>query len=118
MCSVSGRLPSDARGTAVVELLLPAALADAAGGSRSLVFHPGSPDRPAGDGGAATVGGLLELLRDRHPGVYHRIVDDAGNIRRYVNLYVDGEDIRDLAGPATVLESGTVVLVLQSIAGG
>ena len=132
MCSVSGRLPSDAQGAAsAVELLLPAALAEAAGGSRSLVFRPGSPGHSAGTAGGAgaggvgaggdrapTIGVLLELLRDRHPGVYRRIVDDAGDIRRHVNLYVDGDDIRDLAGPSTVLGPGAVVLVLQSIAGG
>lgn len=132
MCSVSGRLPSDAQGAAsAVELLLPAALAEAAGGSRSLVFRPGSPGHSAGTAGGAgaggvgaggdrapTIGVLLELLRDRHPGVYRRIVDDAGDIRRHVNLYVDGDDIRDLAGSSTVLGPGAVVLVLQSIAGG
>ncbi|MDN3903143.1 MoaD/ThiS family protein [Arthrobacter sp. YD2] len=135
-------MPSDAQGAAsAVELLLPAALAEAAGGSRSLMFRPGSPGHSAGTAGGAgaagagatgagaggvgaggdrapTIGVLLELLRDRHPGVYRRIVDDAGDIRRHVNLYVDGDDIRDLAGPSTVLGPGAVVLVLQSIAGG
>ncbi|MCC3272083.1 MoaD/ThiS family protein [Arthrobacter zhangbolii] len=125
-------MPSDAQGAAsAVELLLPAALAEAAGGSRSLVFRPGSPGHSAGTAGGAgaggvgaggdrapTIGVLLELLRDRHPGVYRRIVDDAGDIRRHVNLYVDGDDIRDLAGSSTVLGPGAVVLVLQSIAGG
>ena len=110
MCSVSAPSGSEAPGTFAVELLLPAALAEAADGRRSL--------RLPLPGGESTFGELLALVRDRHPGLYTRICDETGLVRRYVNLYVDGEDVRTLGGRAAVLQPGAVLLVLQSIAGG
>ena len=122
MCSVSAPSGSDApSGSAGVALLLPAALADAAGGQRvlSLPLDPADGGAGAPDAaGSTTVAGVLSALRDRQPGVYSRICDETGSIRRYVNLYLDGEDIRELAGGATVLVPGAELLVLQSIAGG
>ncbi len=81
----------------------------------------GAPD--AGEGapaaaGSSTVSAVLAALRGQQPGLYSRLCDETGEIRRYVNLYLDGEDIRDLAGRATVLPPGAELLVLQSIAGG
>lgn len=124
MCFVSAPSHSDRSYPAPgVEVLLPAGLADAAGGSRSLVFYPDTfvqapGSGPVRGGGGATVADVLGTLQDLRPGVYHRIVDESGSVRRHVNLYVDGRDIRDLDGFSTVVQAGAVVLVLQSIAGG
>nr|WP_231700511.1 MoaD/ThiS family protein [Arthrobacter sp. zg-Y750] len=125
MCSVSAPSGPDTRSAGAVGLLLPAALAEAVGGQRLLVL----PQRPvsgadtgahpeADAAGSITVAVALDRLREQQPGVYSRICDETGAVRRYVNLYLDGEDIRDLAGQSTVLASGAQLLVLQSIAGG
>ncbi|MCC9144323.1 MULTISPECIES: MoaD/ThiS family protein [unclassified Arthrobacter] len=101
--------------TAAVGLVLPAALADAADGQRLLALRPGSGHGTAGD---VMVADVLTLLQVDFPGVYRRICDETGRVRRYVNLYLDGEDIRDLDGASTVLPDRAELLVLQSIAGG
>ena len=125
MCSVSAPSGPDTSSVGAVGLLLPAALAETAGGRRLLVLPLQSG--PGADAGARpdtdalcsiTVAVALDRLREQQPGVYSRICDETGAVRRYVNLYLDGEDIRDLAGQSTVLASGAHLLVLQSIAGG
>jgi molybdopterin converting factor small subunit len=90
----------------VVEL--PAALAEVAG-SRVVPL-----ELPQG----ATVADLVPALADRHPGVGRRVCDETGALRRFVNVYVDDEDVRQTSGLATPLSDGSVVLVLPSIAGG
>ena len=91
-----------------VQVLLPGVLADLAGGSREL-------DVEAGGG---TLGELLDALAAQHPLLGRRIRDEAGQLRRFVNVYVDGDDVRFEQGLATVLRDGTQVHVLPSIAGG
>ena len=67
---------------------------------------------------AATVGELVEGLDRAHPGFGEKLVDEAGEIRRYVNLYVNDEDIRFLDGKATALAPGDTVSIVPAIAGG
>ncbi|GAA1111997.1 hypothetical protein GCM10009582_06980 [Arthrobacter flavus] len=47
-----------------------------------------------------------------------RIRDETGALRRYVNVYVDGEDVRRLAGLSTPVPPGAEVMIIQSVAGG
>nr|WP_231713432.1 MoaD/ThiS family protein [Arthrobacter sp. zg-Y769] len=109
----------DAPGRTDVELLLPAALADVVDGRRLLSLRPGAePGRRDAGAAESTVADVLALLQADYPGVYRRVCDETGNLRRYVNLYLDGEDIRDLDGMSTVLPDRAELLVLQSIAGG
>ncbi|UWX97096.1 MoaD/ThiS family protein [Arthrobacter zhaoxinii] len=116
---MSAPLQPDAPGRTGVELLLPAALADAAGGRRLLTLRPVSASVPGtGPAGRTTVADVLVLLQAGYPRVYRKVCDEKGDLRRYVNLYLDGEDIRDLDGVATVLPHHAELLVLQSIAGG
>jgi molybdopterin converting factor small subunit len=91
-----------------VEVLLPGVLADLAGGQRRLEVDPVS----------ATVAGLLDALAGRHPVLERRIRDEAGALRRFVNVYVDGDDVRFAAGVDTAVPDGAVVHVLPSVAGG
>ncbi|SFT96386.1 molybdopterin synthase subunit MoaD [Geodermatophilus amargosae] len=91
-----------------VEVLLPGVLADLAGGSRRLEVDPA-------DG---TLAGLLDALASTHPVLERRIRDEAGQVRRFVNVYVDGDDVRFTAGLATPVPAGAVVQVLPSVAGG
>ncbi len=94
--------------SAAVEVLLPGVLADLAGGRRRLEVHPAE----------ATLAGLLDALAADHPVLERRIRDEAGALRRFVNVYVDGDDVRFTAGLATAVPGGAVVQVLPSVAGG
>jgi len=91
-----------------VQLLLPGSLADVAGGRRSLTVHA-----PGG-----SLAGLLDALADEHPALERRIRDETGAVRRHVNVYVDGADVRAGEGLATAVRAGSTVHVLPSIAGG
>ena len=94
-----------------VQVLLPGALADLVGGARHL-------DVPVPGGPGATVGDVLDRLAADHPLLGRRIRDETGAVRRFVNVYVDGEDVRFQEGVRTPVEDGTVLQVLPSVAGG
>jgi molybdopterin synthase sulfur carrier subunit len=67
--------------------------------------------------GATTVGEVLDGLYDRFEGLRDRIAED-GDLRRFVNVYVGGEDIRFLDGLDTAVEDGDEVTILPAVAGG
>lgn len=70
------------------------------------------------DVAAGTVRSLLDDLEARYPGLKARICDGDGELRRFVNLYVNQEDIRFLAGLDTTVKDGDVVSIIPAIAGG
>jgi molybdopterin converting factor small subunit len=92
-----------------VQVVLPGFLADLAGGARHVDVDVGS------DGTLAAV--LDGLVADR-PTLERRIRDETGALRRFVNVYVDGEDVRYERGLDTAVKDGAVVHVLPSVAGG
>ncbi len=67
---------------------------------------------------ASTIAELLERLEARHPGFSERILDEQGELRRFVNIFVDGEDIRFTDGFATELAEQDEVSIVPSVAGG
>ena len=67
---------------------------------------------------AGTVADLVEGLEKAHPGIREKLLDDTGDIRRYVNIYVNDEDIRFLDGKETALQDGDSVSIVPAIAGG
>ena len=67
---------------------------------------------------AVSVGELVENLEIAHAGIKEKLVDDSGEIRRYVNIYVNDEDIRFLDGKETELKEGDSVSIVPAIAGG
>jgi len=67
--------------------------------------------------GATTVGEVLDGLYDRFDGLRERIAED-GDLRRFVNVYVGGEDIRFLDGLDTEVDEGDEVTILPAVAGG
>lgn len=76
-------------------------------------------------GGAKTVDGtgdtLAELLADletRHPGLRGRLVTEEGALHRFVNVYVNDEDVRFLGALEAKLSSGDTVTILPAVAGG
>jgi len=91
-----------------VQVVLPGALADLAEGAKHLDVDP------AGE----TLADLLDALAARHPTLGRRIRDETGRVRRFVNVYVDGEDVRWQGGLDTAVRDGAVVQVLPSVAGG
>jgi molybdopterin synthase sulfur carrier subunit len=68
------------------------------------------------DGG--TVGAVVEDLERQFPGLRDRLVDERGELRRFINIYVNEEDIRFLDGKDTVLKDGDSVSIVPAIAGG
>lgn len=68
--------------------------------------------------GAAPVSAVLDTLGDGRPLLARRIRDETGALRRYVNIYVDGEDVRRIEGLATPVSPGSEVMIIQSVAGG
>ncbi len=70
----------------------------------------------AEDGG--TLAQLIETLEQQHPGLKERLCDEQGELRRFVNVYVNGEDVRFLSGLETAIESGAEVSIVPAVAGG
>jgi molybdopterin synthase sulfur carrier subunit len=92
-----------------VRVLLPRMLSECTGGRTAV-----DVDLPA-DG---TVRALLDVLAADHPVFDRRVRDETGALRRHVNVYVDGEEVRRLSGLATPVPAGAEVMVVQSVAGG
>lgn len=65
-----------------------------------------------------TVGELIENLDAQYTGIKDRVMDESGAIRRFVNVYVNEEDIRFLDGRDTPLKDGDQVTIVPAIAGG
>jgi len=61
---------------------------------------------------------MIEHLNGAHPGLKDRLCDEKGELRRFVNIYVNEEDIRFLKGKDTVLKDGDEVSIIPAIAGG
>jgi molybdopterin synthase sulfur carrier subunit len=66
----------------------------------------------------ATIGEILANLEATFPGLLERICDEQGNVRRFVNIFVNDEDIRFLEEKATVLKEGDEISIVPAIAGG
>lgn len=68
------------------------------------------------DGG--TVGELLDALEATHPGFKEKLLDGDGNLVRYVNLFVDDDDVRFMDGLGTPVPAGGTLSIMQAVAGG
>lgn len=67
---------------------------------------------------AATIAEAITELQSRFPGIQERLVDEKGAVRRFVNVYVNEEDIRFLENQKTPLKDGDEVSIIPAIAGG
>ena len=67
---------------------------------------------------AETIGAAIADLESRYPGIEDRLVDESGEVRRFVNVYVNEEDIRFLDNKGTALKDGDEVSIIPAIAGG
>ncbi|HSB43944.1 MAG TPA: MoaD/ThiS family protein [Nitrospira sp.] len=67
---------------------------------------------------ASSIANMIETLNQSHPGLKDRLCDESGELRRFVNIYVNEEDIRFLQGKETSLKDGDEVSIVPAIAGG
>ncbi len=67
---------------------------------------------------ASNIGELIDNLEAAHAGLKERLCDENGEIRRFVNIYVNDEDVRFLDGRDTALKDGDEVSIVPAIAGG
>jgi sulfur-carrier protein len=92
-----------------IEVRIPTILRTYTGGEKSV------------DGEGATQAALIDDLEANHPGIKERLVEDkdgADDLRRFVNVYVNDEDVRFTGGLGTELSDGDQVVVLPAVAGG
>lgn len=94
---------------AAVTVLIPTLLRPLIGG-RSAVSVAAPSSMP--------VSALLDELDAGYPVFARRVRDETGALRRYVNVYVDQEDVRRMEGLATPVDPGAEVMIVQSVAGG
>lgn len=67
---------------------------------------------------SGTIGAAIAELQSRFPGIKERLVDEKGEVRRFVNVYVNEEDIRFLQNQDTPLKDGDEISIIPAIAGG
>jgi len=91
---------------AIVHIKIPASL-------RKFVANLDTIDVEGDDVRAA-----LDALEARHPGVKSKLCDDSGNVRRFINIYANSEDIRFLDNLETRLDDGAELQIVPAIAGG
>jgi sulfur-carrier protein len=89
-----------------VTVKLPTQLRAAAGGASKVAVE------------GTTVGAVLEALYGEHPDLKDSLSDGDGGLRRFVNVYVDGEDVRFGDGLQTPVKDGGEVQILPAVAGG
>jgi len=73
-------------------------------------------DVVTGDGG--TLIACIDSLDGQYPGLKERLLDETGELRRFVNIYVNGEDVRFAEGVNTALKAGDEVSIVPAVAGG
>lgn len=100
-----------------VTLQLPGALAGYAGGRREVEVEVAAAGASAGQADP-TVAGVLDCLAGDLPALERRIRDENAAIRRHVNVYVDGADIRTLSGAQTPVPDGAVIDIIAAVSGG
>ena len=67
---------------------------------------------------ASSINDLITALNSRYPGIQERLCDDSGTLRRFLNLYVNGEDIRFKDNQTTALNDVDEVSIVLAVAGG
>jgi molybdopterin synthase sulfur carrier subunit len=87
---------------------LPSALQPYAGGRSQVVL----PER------CGTVGDALGALAGRHAGVVDRVMDERGQVRRHVNVFLDGDDIRFMDGLRTAVGERSTIVIVPAVSGG
>ena len=90
----------------LVQVNLTSVIQKTVGGQRALTAEGG------------TVAELIEDIERRYPGFRSQLVDEGGQLHRFVNVYLNDEDVRFLQGAETALSEGDEVSILPALAGG
>jgi molybdopterin converting factor small subunit len=70
------------------------------------------------DGRCGTVNDALGALAGRHGGVVDRVIDERGELRKHVNVFVDGDNVRWLDGLQTAVEEDSTIVIVPAVSGG
>jgi molybdopterin synthase sulfur carrier subunit len=89
-----------------IEVRIPTILRTHTGGSKTV------------EGNGDTLAALVDDLDAKHPGLKNRLVTEDGKLHRFVNVYVNDEDVRFTGGLETKVDDGDQVVVLPAVAGG
>lgn len=73
---------------------------------------------PQADVEAGTVKSVIDTLEANYPGIKERLLDEAGNLRYFVNVYLNGEDVRFLEELGTTAKDGDEISIVPAVAGG
>lgn len=73
-------------------------------------------DKVAADG--SNIAGVVEALESQYPGMKDRLCDENGALRHFVNIYVNGEDVRYMSGIDTEVSDGDELSIVPAVAGG
>ncbi|MGI9644844.1 MAG: MoaD/ThiS family protein [Ilumatobacteraceae bacterium] len=89
-----------------VTVRIPTTMRPLTGGERQVSVEPG------------TLGDVITSLDSAHPGLGDRLVDEEGGLRKFVNVFVDDDDVRYLEGLNTDVDDGITVSIIPAVAGG
>jgi sulfur-carrier protein len=93
-------------GAMAVTVRIPTTLRPMAGGNKLVEVEPGS------------LSDVIAGLDAQHPGFSDRLLDESGDLRKFVNVFVDDDDVRYLDGLGTEVEDGITVSIIPAVAGG
>ncbi len=106
---MTGDAAPRARSGPQVQVRVPTILRAYTGGASTVPVHID---------GEATVLDVIGTLETDHPGIRARVLDETGQIRRFVNVYVDDEDVRFAQGLRTAIPAGATLSIIPAVAGG
>ena len=89
-----------------VTVRIPTTMRPLTGGEKSVSVEPGS------------LSDVITSLEAAHPGMGDRLLDDDGGLRKFVNVFVDDDDVRYLDGLDTTVDDGITVSIIPAVAGG
>ncbi|MDX2379701.1 MAG: MoaD/ThiS family protein [Acidimicrobiia bacterium] len=89
-----------------VTIRIPATMRPLTGGDRQVSIEPG------------VLGDVIKALDAEHPGMGDRLLDESGDLRKFVNVFVDDDDVRYLGGLSTEVSDGVTVSIIPAVAGG
>jgi len=75
-------------------------------------------DQELVEAAGANIGEIIENLETSYPGIKERLCDQEGNVRRFVNIFLNDEDIRFMDDKATAVKEGDEISIVPAIAGG
>jgi sulfur-carrier protein len=94
-----------------VTVRIPTTMRPLSGGAKQVEVQAGTLTTP-------TLAGVIEELESTHPGFRDRLLDDDGSLRKFVNVFVDDDDVRYLDGLDTKVSDGITVSIIPAVAGG